>query len=125
MMRQGYRDHLANVHLDQDPRDLRQHGEQTLFSFRDQGTSEDSEGVRNKNNENEGILLLVILVKIFFIGIFFISGQYLVRKPISQGHFRICAPLRRHIWPLATHTREEKNFFFAGSVGQYFPELAI
>ena len=51
-MRQGYKDHLANVHLDQDPRYLRQHGEQTLFSFRDQGTSEDSEGVRNKNNEN-------------------------------------------------------------------------
>ena len=63
MMRQGYRDHLANVHLDQDPRDLRQHGEQTLFSFRGQRTSEDSEGVRNKNNEDEGTLLIVILVE--------------------------------------------------------------
>ena len=51
MMSQGYRDHLANVHLDQDPRDLRQRGEQTLFSFRGQGTSEDSEGVRNKKKK--------------------------------------------------------------------------
>ena len=51
MMRQGYRDHLANVHLDQDPRDLRQHGEQTLFTFRGHPTSKDSEGVRNKNNK--------------------------------------------------------------------------
>ena len=55
MLRQGYRDHLANVHLDQDPRDLRQHGEQTLFSFRGQNTSEDSEGVRNENNESGGL----------------------------------------------------------------------
>ena len=94
MMSQGYSDHLANVHLDQDPRDLRQHREQTLFSFRGQGTSEDSEGVRKRKEKQKwGSFVARYLCRKFVLLLFFMSGQYLVRKLISQGHFRICAPL--------------------------------
>ena len=93
MMRQGYRDHLANVHLDQDPRDLRQHGEQTLFSFRGQRTSEDSEGVRNKNNENAEILLLVILVEnLSYLYFFYIRAVFGAETHITGPLSDLCTP---------------------------------